>query len=124
MGILADGMLWLSTTLSGGDGVAVLYTPRGGAAVALTAVPGERRDEAEPTQAPGRLERAERDYLIALADWTAAGLTGTPATGDRVVETINGVGVTFEAAPTGVEPSWRYSDPGRTAFRVHCKPVP
>jgi len=67
-----------------------------------------------------RIEFGDRDYLIAVADLTF----GEPRTGDRITETVGGVDYTFEVmTPDTGEPSWRFSDQGRTVYRLHTKQV-
>lgn len=63
----------------------------------------------------------DRDYLIPASVLTIGGTRFEPEEGHRIVEVLNGVTREFEIiAPLG-EPPWRWSDPGRTMFRVHTK---
>ena len=66
-----------------------------------------------------RIEFGDRDYLITAADLTF----GEPALGDRITESIGSEGSrTFEVmTPNTGEPAWRYSDQGRTVWRIHTK---
>lgn len=100
-------------------GVTVTYTRKAtGQALALTAVPGITT--AVSSELPGRVEIAQRDYLIAVADLTG----GPPEIGDRITETINGAAVTFEVmTPESEEPAWRYSSQWRAMYRAHCQRV-
>ncbi|VTR99243.1 unnamed protein product [Gemmata massiliana] len=59
----------------------------------------------------------DRDYLIPKGE-----LPWEPKKGDVVEDVVNGVAQKFEVLPPATgEPEWRYSDPGETLFRVHCK---
>lgn len=60
----------------------------------------------------------DRDYLIPVS-----ALPRAPERGDRVTETVGGRSVTFEVRAPAGEPAWRYADPGRTLYRVHCAEV-
>jgi len=65
----------------------------------------------------------DRDYLVLAADLVLGGSAVEPQRGDRITETIAGTARTFEVlAPPG-EPAWRYSDAGRTTYRIHAKEV-
>lgn len=104
-------------------GASVTYTRCADAsAVALTAVPGQA--VAFGTELPGRVQVAERDYQIAVADLMVAGAEVKPQIGDRIAETINGAACVFEVAPpdTG-EPAVRYASQWRVFYRVHTKRV-
>lgn len=70
-----------------------------------------------------RQEWGDRDYFFAVADLSAF---GEPQEGDRVTESIGGADVVFEVLPPaggGGEKAWRYSDQGRTVYRLHTKQV-
>lgn len=98
-------------------GVSVTYT-RSATTLTLTVVPGQA--VAISQELPGRIEIAERDYLVAVADLTL----GEPAIGDRITETIGGVPCVFEVMqPKTGEPAWRYSSQWRVLYRLHCKRV-
>lgn len=71
-----------------------------------------------PNAAGASVVFGDRDYLIPVSE-----LPAEPEKGDRILETINGVEVKFEAQAPATEPAQRYSDPGRTVWRVHCKEV-
>lgn len=69
-----------------------------------------------PKEGGGNVEWGDRDYLVPVAH-----LPAEPQRGDRIVEEIDGTDVTFEAIEPLSEPAWRYSDPGRTVYRIHMK---
>lgn len=109
---------WLPAMEQSAAGVSVTYT-RGATSITLTAVVG-RTVFASNAEGGPRIEFGDRDYLVAVAALTL----GTPTLGDRITETIDGAVVTFEAqTPDTGEPCWRYSDPERTTYRIHCKRV-
>lgn len=121
MSLMSRGMDFLNRTLNAAAGVDVTYS-RAAASVTLTATVGRtvfRRNE----QGGAAVEFGERDYLITAADLILSGVAVEPAEGDRITETINGVAVTFRVVPVLGEPAWRWSDPSRTAYRVHVKRV-
>lgn len=120
--LISRGMEFLARSLGQAAGVEVTYA-RSAASVTLTAWVGRTvfaRTQSEPGPS---VIFGERDYLIPVADLVLAGSPAVPARGDRVTETIDGQAVTFEVAPVEGEPAWRYSDPARTLYRVHCKRV-
>lgn len=69
-----------------------------------------------------RVQVGDRDYLIAVAEYTIGGAAVKPELGDRFQE--DGAAQVWEIqdVPTG-EPAWRYSDPERTCYRIHVKRV-
>ena len=123
MGLLAEGMDWLSETLAACEGVAVTYAPLGGAAADLVAVPADVPVGVLVEQVrAARAVYRERFYQVAAADWAAAfGASAQTKAGDRVTETIAGTARTFEVTDRDGEPCWRWLDPERTALQVHCK---
>lgn len=65
-----------------------------------------------------------RDYLIDVADYQINEVQVLPQSGDEIVETIGEVDCVFEVfSPGGSEPPWRFSDPGRTRYRIHTREV-
>ena len=122
MGLLSRGMAWLSDTLGTAAGESVTYT-RGSDSVSLTAWVGRTLFATQSVGSTARVEWGERDYLIPVADLVLATVAVTPRKGDRISQVIDGDTLVFEIVAPGNEPSWRYSDPGRTLYRVHCKRV-
>ena len=104
-------------------GVSVTFTRKAdGTTQTLTVIPGLAT--AVSTETPGRVEIAERDYLVAVADLMVGGVEYPPLLGDRFTETINGVATTFEVqTPTSGEEAVRYSSQWRSMYRCHCKRV-
>jgi hypothetical protein len=74
-----------------------------------------RRD---PVQRGPAIEFGDRDYLIPVGE-----LPAEPKLGDRLTERLGAWDVTFEVVTPAGEPAWRWSDPGRTVYRVHTKEV-
>lgn len=111
--ILADGAAWLAGHLKDSAGRTITYV-RGNQAVEVTATLGNSAFESQNQS--GVAERWEsRDYLIPDADLPF----GEPLHGDKIVETINGVAVTYEVrTPRGV-PLLHYADGFRLIVRVH-----
>lgn len=103
-------------------GVTVTYTRLGVGSVTLTAWVGRTQDAAEGENI--RIEFGDRDYLIEAADLVLGGVAVEPKDADRITETINGTSVTFEVMPLNTgSAGWRWSDDGRTAYRLHTKRV-
>ncbi len=102
------------------SGNAIRYT-RGAVSVDLTGKAWVGRTVfASNLDGGARVEWGDRDYLIPVADLAM----GSPQMGDRVTETIGGVDVVFEVqTPDTGEPAERFSDQGRTVYRVHTKQV-
>lgn len=124
MGLLTRAQAWLAgkmptaATPSG----AVVYTRAAGGSVTLTGVAwvGNTAFRRQANEGGAAVVWGDRDYLIPVS---ALGST-PPARGDRITETIGGTAVVFEVAtPLPGEPDWRYSDPQRTTYRVHCVEV-
>lgn len=111
--MLADGAAFLAARLKASASRTVTYV-RNDTAIDVLATIG--RSAFESANTSGVLERWEsRDYLIADADTPF----GEPAVGDKIVETINGVAVTYlVSTPRGV-PLFHYADAFRLIVRVH-----
>lgn len=123
MGLMQRGAEALIRRMKASAGVSVTYR-RGGASAALTPWVGRTQFAREPTEPGGAaVVWGDRDYLLAVADLTAAGF-GLPQIGDRLTETIAGTEMTFEVVtPDTGEPEWRYSDQTRLIYRLHVKRV-
>lgn len=103
-------------------GVSVTFTRKAGGTQTLTVIPGLVTSSS--TETPGRVEIAERDYLVVVADLMVAGVEYPPLVGDRFTETLNGVATTFEIEnPSVNEKAVRYSSQWRAMYRCHCKRV-
>lgn len=74
-----------------------------------------------PQEGGGYVTYGDRDYLIPVAELTINGSRFEPEEGHRITEVIDGVEHKFDVMPPVGEPSHRYSDPGRTVWRVHTK---
>lgn len=111
--MLASGAAWLAGQLSASAGRAVRYY-RGVDYGAVTATIGSSRFESQGTS--GVVESWEsRDFIIKAGTLPF----GEPLRHDRIVETLDGVDVTYEVtSPRGV-PVFHYGDPFRQAIRVH-----
>lgn len=118
MGMLADGQTMLNRRLKEAGGLTVVYS-RGLASSELTARLGNTLFSGLNDQAIG-IKRGQRDYLIEVADLVLDGEATTPHTGDRITE-ADAETVWEVCEPVTGEPAWRYSDQGRTLFRVHCR---
>ena len=118
MSLFSKARDWLAGAVQDAAGVSVTYT-RGVQTLSLTAVVG-RTVFASNAEGGPRIEFGDRDYLVKVADLTL----GVPKVGDRVAQTVDTVAMVFEVQnPETGEPAWRYSDPARTVYRIHCKRV-
>lgn len=64
-----------------------------------------------------------RDYLIGVSDYKFDNVPCEPLEGDRIQETINGKVLTFRVSKPAGEPEFKYSDSGRTQYRVHVEAI-
>lgn len=122
MGLLGRGADMLTRRLAAADGDRVVAYTRGAVTLAVAGAVVGRTTFTAAQQGAARVERSDRDYLIPVA--ALVGL-GTPAAGDRITETVNGVVKTYECKPPRLvgEPPWRFSDATETVYRIHCKQV-
>lgn len=112
---------WLNGAMQEAAGVTVVYRRAGQPDLILEDVAWVGRtlfSVAQPGTGGNRVVWGERDYLVPAA---AIAALGEPERGDRIAETLAGDEVTFEAIPPAGEPVWRWSDEGRTVYRIHCK---
>ena len=124
MNLMSRGSAMLSRRLGTAAGVGVTYSRGGASCEIYDAVPSEAQSpSAHAPGVPGRLDSTERDYLFPALSLDFGVGPVEPRAGDRVTETVGGLPVIYELAPKGDEPAWRYSDHGRTTYRVHCKRV-
>lgn len=122
----------LNRRLKQAAGIAITYT-RGAETITIAATAGAWASGASRFSSildnGQRIEWSDRDYLIPAALLTAlpaspGSVAGEPIAGDRITETINGVESVFEVMlPDTGEPAARFSDSGRTRYRVHTKQV-
>lgn len=111
--LLASGAAWLADQLAAGAAASCRYY-RGADYGIVNATIGTSRFEAQGQS--GVVETWEsRDYMIR----TGTLPFGEPLRHDKIVETINGVDVTYEVtSPRGV-PVFHYGDAFRQTVRVH-----
>lgn len=100
--------------------VAITYT-RGANSASINAVLGNQLLRVTDRQGNTKVERTDRDFIIAEEDLVLGGGETTPQRGDRINVIIEIDTETYEVmAPLGEAP-WRYADPYHTLFRVHTK---
>lgn len=111
--MLASGAAWLANQLSAGASRSVRYQ-RGVDYGNVLAAVGTSRFEAQGTS--GVVETWEsRDFIIK----TGTLPFGEPQRHDKIVETLNGIDITYEVtSPRGV-PVFHYADAFRQTVRVH-----
>jgi len=115
MSMLSDATKWLHDQAHDHLADTITYR-RGEQEVSLAATVG--RSEFEIERETGVIVSFEsRDYIFRATDLVLGGATVEPADGDRIVE----AGRIYEVLAPGDHPAWRWSDPFRTAFRVHTK---
>ncbi|HMN39620.1 MAG TPA: hypothetical protein PKE29_02170 [Phycisphaerales bacterium] len=103
---------------------AVVYQ-RGAEAKEVQATIG--KTEFEQADEAGLIHRTEsRDFLIRTADLDLGTGPMLPRAGDRVRETVGGVGAqvfVYEVNAPGGQPPFRFSDPYRRLLRIHTKHI-
>lgn len=111
--LLASGAAWLAGQLAAGASRSVRYS-RGADYGTVNATIGTSRFESQGTS--GILETWEsRDFVIKAGTLPF----GDPLRHDKIIETINGVDVTYEVtSPRGV-PVFHWGDAFRQTVRVH-----
>ena len=111
--LLASGAAWLAGQLSASASRSVRYS-RGADYGTVTATIGTSRFESQGTS--GVVEQWEsRDFVIKAGSLPF----GEPLRHDKIVETLNGVDVTYEVtSPRGV-PVFHWGDAFRQTVRVH-----
>lgn len=124
MGLLDRAQSWLAEKLptAATPAGAVVYTRLTGGTVTLTGAAwvGNTAFRRQSNEGGAAVVWGDRDYLIPVAELTG----GVPVRGDRITETVGGVATVFEVGTVVPgEPDWRYSDPQRTVYRVHCVEV-
>lgn len=111
--MLSSGAAWLANQLSAGASRSVRYQ-RGADYGTVLATVGTSRFESQGTS--GVVEQWEsRDFIV-----KAGALPfGEPLRHDKIVETLNGIDITYEVtSPRGV-PVFHYADAFRQSIRVH-----
>lgn len=125
MSFWSTSFAWLADTLQDNwDPYTATYTDdSSGTAISLTVWLG-RTVFAQNIEGKGRIEFGELDVFVRADELLVSGAKISPAKGDRIALTLNGTAVTLELmTPSSGEPPWRYSDPQRELFRIHCKRV-
>jgi hypothetical protein len=122
--LLQSGLAMLDRGLQAAAGVTVTASRVTGDVYREVDIPAVVGRTVFKSEASGRvrIDFGDRDYLVEACRYTLgpAGEVVEPADGDRFVETVNGVELTYELARIPGEPRWRYSDPQRTRLRLHC----
>lgn len=108
-------------TLRGVAGETVTYT-RGVHSVELSATLGNSRIEI--LEASGSVTVVDaRDFLIAVEDLVLNSVAVTPRPGDTIAEECGGITYTYRVLDLPTDQCYRFSDSGRTQFRIHAKLV-
>lgn len=108
-------------TLRGVAGETVTYT-RGANSVTLSASLGNSRIEI--MESSGAVTVVDsRDFLIAVEDLVLNSVAVTPRTGDTITETCGGITYVYRVLDLPTDQCYRFSDVGRTQFRIHTKLV-
>lgn len=122
--MLQDGMAWLNDKLRKHVSRQVIYR-RGRQSATVTATVGMTLLKLGDEYGGVRIERTDRDYLIAAADLVLGGQQIEPERGD-VIEDVNDPGELlrrYEVRAPENEPAWRWSDPFKIVARIHTKYV-
>lgn len=95
---------------------------RGASSVELQATLGETTFEQADEY--GIVQKIEsRDFLLRTADLVLDSEQTLPKSGDRIRDTQGTQVFVYEVSAPGNEPPFRYSDPYRTALRIHTKHI-
>lgn len=70
-----------------------------------------------------RIERTDRDFLVAAEDLIIGGVAVEPQRGDQVLQTVGSSTHTYEVLAPNAEPPWRWADAHRKVLRIHTKLV-
>lgn len=122
--ILADAAAFLATRLTAVASRGVTYA-RGPDSVDLYATFGKKLLKLDDGDGGIRMEWTDLDLIIPAADLVLLGEPIQPERGD-LVYIVGGEGegtAIYEVAAYGGEPPWRWCDPHRNLFRIHCKYV-
>lgn len=112
---------WFAGELKKAAGVSIVYSRSGQSSLSISAAAGKSEFPSEQFDAV-RVERSDRDYLIAAADLTY----GEPLLNDRITEIIDGVSRTYEVRlpiESVSDKPWRWADPQHSIYRIHCKRI-
>lgn len=129
MGLLERGQAALISRQkkAGATAATLLYQRKaGGAAIDLTGLMwrGDTRVFRNPAGPDSpTVVYAERDYLVAVADLAVGAVPFEPVRGDRISEVVGDVTTVYEVLPAFGDEEARYSDQGRTLWRIHAKEV-
>jgi hypothetical protein len=105
-----------------GDATTIVYV-RGAERIDLTGLAWHSNESLTRTvkdPAAASVTHGGRDYLIPVAALALNGCPWEPKKNDRIEETAAGVTIKFDVLPVLGEPAARYSDDGRTLWRVHA----
>lgn len=113
--ILHRGAAWLRSTLKthASDSVRLVRGPH---STTISATVGRTLAERTTDTHGIVLTVGIRDYLIAAIDYRINGQRTEPQRGDLIIESD---GVAFEVLPPSGEPPYRWTDTGRTTYRIH-----
>jgi len=111
--LLASGASWLADQLAAGAAKSCRYY-RGMDYGVVNATIGRSQFEAQNTS--GVIETWQSHDFIVRSGMLPF---GDPMRGDRIVETLNGVDVTFEVASPHNTAWWEYADSFRQTVRIH-----
>jgi hypothetical protein len=114
--LLGEGMAWLKRQLRDHASVLVTYR-RGNASVEVRATLGISLLRVQDGHGETKVERIDRDFIIAKEDLVLNGQPTEPEDGDK----IDLGDVRYEVMPVGSDPAWRYTDPYENQFRIHTK---
>lgn len=120
--LLRTGLAWLTGQLNGFASEAVIYVDQEGNRIACRATLGNKLLKIDDMMGGWRIEWTDMDFLIPAASLVDPfGETIVPTRGDQVLLTIGDEEQTFEVAPYGSDPPWRWADPHQSMMRIHTK---
>ena len=111
MSMLSEGMAALRSAESEWFGEQIVYRRSDGVSYEIVAVPGQTRFHAR-NDSGVFISQQVRDFIVRPGE-----IAGEPVQGDEIVFQ----GEVYEVLAPNGEPVWRWSDPLRTAMRIHTK---
>jgi len=109
---------WLNSQRKAHLATTVTYR-RGGLSVQLSATRGQTVFRLADGYG-ATVRTVQRDYLVAVADLILDGTITLPLRGDQIIDDTE---VYEVMGPGSNEPDWRFTDPDRSALRIHVKHV-
>lgn len=120
---LEEGVAWLSDKAREDMSRPVTYSRGGMRLEDIQATIGSTLLSLSDDLGGTKIERTDRDFLIAAEDMQYLGKLVVPERGDVITEIHDDVTYTYQVMAPSPEPVWRWSDQYRTTMRIHAKEI-